>query len=255
MRTRINPFPGGRPFRHTPEQGFAPGIPGAEPCHDLGPHAAHRGGRGGFGPAGFGGPGGFGPGGPGGFSGRGGHGPGADGSFGPDGGPGPRGRRGWGGPRPRGDVRAAILLLLEERPRHGYEIIGEIAERSGGVWTPSPGSVYPTLQALEDEGLVALERVEGRRTASLTLDGRAWLGEHRSELGDPFDVGGPSTAALTLHAELRALHDAARQVGRVGSAGQLARAAESVATARKELYRLLAEDDAPAPADQRPAED
>jgi DNA-binding PadR family transcriptional regulator len=200
----------GRPFR--PEQ------PDDDALDQRGPQGGRRHGHGpGFGP-------GFGPGGPG---------------FGP----GRRGRRGWGGPRPRGDVRAAILLLLAEQPRHGYELIGEITDRSGGVWAPSPGSIYPTLQSLEDEGLIRLEKVEGRRTASLTDTGTAWVAEHREELGDPFEVGGPPAAAIALHEEFRALVDAMRQVARVGSAAQLARATAAVTTARKELYRLLADDD------------
>jgi DNA-binding PadR family transcriptional regulator len=140
-------------------------------------------------------------------------------------------------------VRAAILLLLAEQPRHGYELIGEITDRSGGAWTPSPGSIYPTLQALEDEGLIRLEKVEGRRTASLTDAGSAWVAEHAEELGDPFEVGGPPAAAIALREEFRALADAMRQVARVGSAAQLTRAAAAVTTARKELYRLLADDD------------
>lgn len=163
--------------------------------------------------------------------------------FGPGFGPG--GKRGWGGPRPRGDVRAAILLLLAEQPRHGYELIGEITERSEGAWTPSPGSVYPTLQVLEDEGLVRLEKVEGRRTASLTEAGTAWVQENRERLGDPFMVAGPPPGALALRQELGALREAVGQVARVGAAYQLTAAAAALAAARKEIYRLLAEDAAP----------
>ncbi|MDO8122266.1 PadR family transcriptional regulator [Isoptericola sp. b490] len=199
--------------RHSPRS--AGGRPFRPDQHEPG-HRGHRRGPGGFGP-GLGG-------------------------FGPDAGAGRRGRRGWGGPRPRGDVRAAILLLIEEQPRHGYELIGEITERSEGAWTPSPGSVYPTLQALEDEGLIRLEKVEGRRTASLTEAGQAWLSEHREELGDPFEVGGPPAAALDLRRELGALHSAVGQVARVGSPAQLAEATAALAGARKALYRLLADD-------------
>lgn len=202
---------------HTDDTHGRPYRPNTPTDDDFGRSRGHR----------RGGPG-FGPGGPG---------------FGP-GGPSPRGRRTWGGPRPRGDVRAAILLLLDEQPRHGYELINAIGERSGGAWTPSPGSVYPTLQALEDEGLVTLEKVAGRRTASLTEAGSDWVAEHRENLGDPFAVDGPPAAAMTLHTELRAFADAARQVTRVGSPAQLTRAAAAITAARKELYRLLAEDDA-----------
>ncbi|GAA3308391.1 hypothetical protein GCM10020295_70300 [Streptomyces cinereospinus] len=124
-------------------------------------HGGHRHGRGdadgrraAFGPFGPGGHG-FGPGGPG----------GGFGGFGP----GPWGGRGRGGPRGRarrGDVRASILALLKDRPMHGYEMIQEIAERSGGAWKPSPGSVYPTLQLLEDEGLIASESEGGKKSCS-----------------------------------------------------------------------------------------
>jgi hypothetical protein len=91
------------------------------------------------------------------------------------------GGRGWpfgpeGGPQrqraARGDVRSAILALLSEEPRHGYQIIQDITERSGGQWKPSPGSVYPALSALQDEGLVDDEKIDGRRVFSLTASGR-----------------------------------------------------------------------------------
>lgn len=183
-------------------------------------------GPGGFGPRGFG-PGGFGPGG-----------------FGP-GGP----RRG-GGRRPgrggRGDVRAAILVLLNEGPMHGYQLIQQIAERSGGVWTPSPGSVYPALSQLEDEGLVQLERVEGRNNASLTEAGTQYVSEHREELGSPWDEasGAVSSEAHDLRAEVRAVMAAAQQVSQVGTAAQVAEASRLLAEARKSLYRILAGDSA-----------
>src|SRR5215467_5899756 len=82
----------------------------------------------------------------------------------------------------RGDVYAATLLLLEERPLHGYEIIQLIEERSGGQWRPSAGSVYPALQLLEDQGYIQGEQQESRRVFHLTESGRAYIAEHRSEL-------------------------------------------------------------------------
>ena len=117
--------------------------------------------------------------------------PGAAGPpFGPGFGPGmgPGFARRFGGPRgrgrrtARGDIRAAVLALVAEQPRHGYEIIQEIAERTGGVWRPSPGSVYPTLSQLEDEGLVRVEQAEGRRVVHLTEEGTRYVEEHRAEL-------------------------------------------------------------------------
>lgn len=158
----------------------------------------------------------------------------------PAGGPGPFGRRGRGR---RGDVRAAILLLLAEQPRHGYELIQEITERSQGFWTPSPGSVYPTLQALEDEGLVTLDAVDGRRTASLTDAGRAYVTEHAEQLGQPWAAQADAGPALALRRELQAARDAVGQVMRVGTPAQQTAAAATLAATRKELYRILADDD------------
>lgn len=212
------------------ERRYRPEWPGA----DVGGLPSFLGGRGGRG-----GPGGRrgGLGGPGGPAGP--DGPDADSAWG--------GRRGRGrGPRARGDVRAAILLLLDEQPRHGYELIQEIAERSSGAWTPSPGSVYPTLQALEDEGLATIERLHGRRTASLTPDGTAYVEANREQLGTPWEsVGGDHGPAFALREEYLALKDAVRQVARVGAPAQHTAAAAALAAARKELYRLLADDAAP----------
>lgn len=242
--------------------GETPQFPGEHPGER--PERSERGGRGhrrhdhgeryedhgyaghGFGPGpGFGPPPGrgFGPGfGPGGF------GPGGRG-FGPGfGGPGfgpGFGRRGRRRGRGRGDVRAAILVLLAEQPRHGYELIQEIAERSQGFWTPSPGSVYPTLQALEDEGLVTIESVDGRRTASLTQAGRTYVDEHAAELGEPWASEAETGPALTLRREILAARDAIAQVARVGTPAQQAAAAAVLVTTRKELYRILADGDDP----------
>jgi len=180
--------------------------------------------------------------------GRGGHGHGG-GGFGPlgPGGFGPPRHRGGGrrdGRGGRGDVRAAILLLLAEEPMHGYQLIQQITDRSDGVWTPSPGSVYPALSQLEDEGLVAFARLDGRKTATLTDEGTAYVEAHRAELGSPWDdVGGGVTKEWrALRSELGALVGAAHQVTQVGTRPQVAKAAETMAEARKALYRILAED-------------
>lgn len=162
---------------------------------------------------------------------------------GPPMGPGGRGPWRGRGPRARGDVRAAILLLLDEQPRHGYELIHEIVERSNGAWTPSPGSIYPTLQALEDEGLVTIERQHGRRTASLSEAGTAYVEANRAQLGTPWEsVGTDAGPALALRQEYLVLKDAVRQVARVGTTTQHSAAAAILTGARKELYRLLADD-------------
>ena len=93
------------------------------------------------------------------------------------------------GPRVRrGDVRAAILDVLATEPMNGYQIIQQIAERSGGAWKPSPGSIYPTLQQLEDEGLVRQETEGGKRTFTLTDEGRAYVAEHTDEVTAPWQA-------------------------------------------------------------------
>src|SRR4051794_41752384 len=86
----------------------------------------------------------------------------------------------------RGDVGAALVVLLDEQPHTGYRLIEEIERRSEGQWRPSPGSVYPTLQQLEDEGLIRPEEGEGRTPFTLTDEGRAYVAEHREALGEPW---------------------------------------------------------------------
>lgn len=168
---------------------------------------------------------------------------------GPWGMPGPGFGFRWGGPgrpRPRrGDVRFAVLSLLSEQPMHGYQIITELTERSGGIWRPSPGSVYPTLQQLEDEGLVTATEEDGRRTFSLTAEGRAEV-ERTSvgrrapweELADE-DGEGPRNLRSTAMQVMGAV----MQVATTGDEAQLARAERILKDTRKSLYRLLAEED------------
>src|SRR5215217_8903164 len=93
--------------------------------------------------------------------------------------------RGWGGPRRarRGDVRIALLRIVSERPMHGYDLIKELEERSGGMWRPSPGSIYPTLQLLEEEGLVRGEEQDGKRVYSITDAGKTELEERSKRSG------------------------------------------------------------------------
>src|SRR3954470_18735766 len=95
-------------------------------------------------------------------------------------------RRGGRGRAPRGDVRTAVLMLLDEQAMHGYQLMQAIAERTGGAWTPSPGAVYPTINQLEDEGLVTVTADAGRRLVTLTDTGRAHLADNREAWGDPF---------------------------------------------------------------------
>ena len=127
---------------------------------------------------------------------------------------------------------------------HGYQLIQQISGRSGGVWTPSPGSVYPALAQLEDEGLVRLERVEGRNTASLTEAGAAHVEKNRVELGSPWDdaSGAVTSEVQDLRGQLGALMTAAQQVSHVGTAAQVAEASRLLTQARRALYRLLADE-------------
>ena len=167
--------------------------------------------------------------------------------FGPDfglGGPGGR-QRGRRRGNKRGDVRAAVLLLLAEQPRHGYQLIQEISERSNGVWTPSPGSIYPVLQQLEDERLVSFERVEGRKTATLTAEGAAYVDEKHEELGAPWETVAEHGGADHRHLRdsLHGLVIAWKQLVQVGTPEQHKQAAEVLDDARKSMYRILAGDD------------
>ncbi|GAA4234494.1 hypothetical protein GCM10022254_39440 [Actinomadura meridiana] len=176
-----------------------------------------------FGPWGPGGPR-FGPGGP--------------------GGPGHRGRGGRGGRgrrTRRGNVRAALLALLAERPMHGYEMIQELDERTGGVWRPSPGSVYPTLQMLEDEGLVNSEEQSGKRLFSLTDTGRE---EASAQTTAPWDEVTEAAGENVLRGRevVGQLLVALQQVMAVGSEAQKARALDVVNDARRRLYGILADD-------------
>jgi DNA-binding PadR family transcriptional regulator len=143
----------------------------------------------------------------------------------------------------RGDIRAAILVLLAETPRNGYQLMAEIAERSEGVWRPSPGSVYPTLQQLEDEGLVRAETGEtGKRAFALTDEGRAEVERagHRApwELAAD-EVGDEAVALRDLVFQVLA---AAHQVAQAGTQTQVAAAGEVMRETRRKLYQLLAED-------------
>lgn len=157
--------------------------------------------------------------------------------------PGPRGRRRGRRRTARGDIRAAVLALVAEQPRHGYEIIQEIAERSGGAWRPSPGSVYPTLSQLEDEGLVRVEQVDGRRVVHLTEAGTRYVDEHRAELDAVWAAVGQDADddASELWEQLGQLNAAAQQVLGAGTPEQVAAATAALAEARKTIYRLLAE--------------
>jgi DNA-binding PadR family transcriptional regulator len=233
-----------------------PGGPewGPRPGRGPGRYGGERGERGGpGGPGRHGGPGGrrwgwgeamgmpdFGPGGPGG--------PGFPG--GPGGPEGPWGRRGFGrgGRARKGDVRAAILDLFadeEGRAWNGYQLIQEIPARTDGAWRPSAGSVYPALQLLEDEGLIAPQGTGRRRVFTLTDKGRTYVEAHADELRSSWDAAAGMTDddAIEFRNLIRQVMMAVMEVRRAGSAEQVAQARAVLAQARKSLYLILAEDE------------
>jgi DNA-binding PadR family transcriptional regulator len=150
------------------------------------------------------------------------------------------------GPRARrGDVRTAALLVLAEGPLNGYQIMQEIEQRSDGVWRPSPGSVYPALAQLEDEGLIRTEQAGDRRTFVLTDLGRDAIEERGGALGAPWEQmsGAVDDEVGALFGELRRVGMAAAQIGQLGAADQVARARGLLADVRRALLAVLAEDE------------
>jgi DNA-binding PadR family transcriptional regulator len=137
------------------------------------------------------------------------------------------------------------LLLLAEEPRNGYQIMQEIERRSDGVWRPSPGSVYPALAQLEDEGLVRVEERDGRRTYALTDAGRAYVQDRRDDLVAPWDEMSDSVDddVSSLFGEIRQVGMAVVQIGHMGNPRQIAEARTVLANARRALYSLLAGDE------------
>jgi DNA-binding PadR family transcriptional regulator len=146
----------------------------------------------------------------------------------------------------RGDIRTAALLLLAEEPRNGYQIMQEVEERSGGVWRPSPGSVYPVLQQLEDEGLVRSQESAGQRLIELTDAGRAALEDRKPDTPAPWEemAAAAGEHALELDSLVRQIGLATMQVGQVGTDAQTKEASKLLADCRRSLYRILAEGDA-----------
>lgn len=153
----------------------------------------------------------------------------------------------WGGSpgRPRaskGNVRLAILALLRDGPRHGYQVIQDIADRSHGTWTPSAGSVYPTLSALQDEGLIDDEKQEGRRVFTLTEQGSAYVSAHTDEIDAVFDEFSDSDRASIddLRTLMVGVGAAAMQVI---ASGRTVEAQRILNRARRDLFAVLAEDE------------
>ena len=144
----------------------------------------------------------------------------------------------------RGDIRAAILTLLAEEPMHGYQIIQVISERSGGNWTPSPGSVYPTLQQLEDEGLIEPAASEtGRRVFALTEAGKEAQTADTAPAPWEEAVEEADNDLVELRNLVHQVLAATRQVAQAGTQAQIKGAQDVLRTARKGIYKLLAEDE------------
>ena len=156
------------------------------------------------------------------------------------------GGRSWRGPKARrGDVRAAILGVLAEQPMNGYQIIQEIATRSGGVWKPSPGSIYPTLQQLEDEGLVQVETDGWAARVHVDRRGpRRTSTDHADEVSAPWqamsEAGGDDDGIKPLIGQVAA---AVWQIVATGTPAQQAKGRDALVEFRKKLYSILAEDE------------
>lgn len=154
---------------------------------------------------------------------------------------------GWGDePRTRrGDIKFILLELLSERPQHGYELMKELEARHGGFRRPSPGSVYPTLQMLEEGGYLTSEEVDGKRVYTITESGIQFLSDrkgqsHLRNVHDSFTESKPSKL-IELRRALTELNDAVAQVARSGNLEQTNRVRDLLAQVKREIYKLLAE--------------
>lgn len=142
----------------------------------------------------------------------------------------------------RGDVRTSVLALLGEQPMHGYQIIREIETRTDGRWKPSAGSVYPTLQLLADEGLISAEEKNGRKTYTLTEDGRLLVDQ--DDVSAPWEdnESPPHHKFSPLPKAGMELGQAVGQVGRTGTPDQIQEAVAILEETRRRMYSILAQD-------------
>ena len=146
----------------------------------------------------------------------------------------------------RGDLRTAILFLLWEQPMHGYQLVQEVTGRSGGAWRPSPGSVYPALKKLEDQGLVRGLKADGRRVFHLTEVGKTEV-ERRKDEPRVWDLAERNDSLAAIRDQIYGVMGAAMQVAQVGTPEEKARGKKILADTSKRLYRLLAGDDEESP--------
>jgi DNA-binding PadR family transcriptional regulator len=135
--------------------------------------------------------------------------------------------------------------VLADEPMHGYQIMQRLEERSGGMWRPSPGSVYPTLQLLEDQGFIKGEDVEGRRVFALTEAGKAEAEASKEAHGAPWESPGQGDEGprFKLRRGVFQIGAAVKQVGTTGSSEQVEKTLEILADARQRIYQLLAAGD------------
>jgi len=149
-----------------------------------------------------------------------------------------------GGRMRRGDIRTALLAVLAEEPGHGYDLIQRLEEKTAGAWRPSPGSVYPTLQLLEDEGLARSGEHNDKRVYEITDQGRAEANRRVEEAGGtPWEIAGRNdTGVGEFRNAVRQLLVASKQVSTSGDQQQVERMLDILKQARKEIYTMLAED-------------
>jgi DNA-binding PadR family transcriptional regulator len=155
---------------------------------------------------------------------------------------GPMGFGGPGGRARRGDVRSAILRLLSEKPMHGYQIIQELSARSEGAWSPSAGSVYPTLQMLADEDLITAEETAGKKVYSLTDAGKAAVAETADQPAPWEDAAESDSGRSGYRESIGKLMPVVFQIGKNGTTDQVTAAIEILNETRKKLYAILSED-------------
>lgn len=141
----------------------------------------------------------------------------------------------------RGDIRALLLDVLAEAPGHGYDLIGRLEARSQGRWRPSPGSVYPTLQLLEEGGLLTSETLDGKKVYSLTEAGRADVAARAERGFSPWGDGGEEQPGTGLRSAITQLAAAAWQVGQSGDAAMAEATATMLNDTRRRIYELLAQ--------------
>jgi DNA-binding PadR family transcriptional regulator len=158
------------------------------------------------------------------------------------------GRSGSRGRAQRGDVRVAILILLSEQPMHGYQLMQAMADRTQGAWRPSAGAIYPTLAALKDAGLVSVTSDSGRKLASLTEAGVAYVSENRAKFVDPFaPLIAESGGDHDLRGPLDELRASTRLLARTGSDLQIQQSREVLVEAQRSLNAILAKIAPPPP--------